>query len=103
MSSELGSEMELGNGTELEVAPPMGGKTVEDEAYEPTYAEAFPPLPTPETSDQPAAPVTGQWVNKLTVKRTTVTQVPMSPASNSSWTNLLLPHCLYICRCFVYQ
>jgi len=83
MSSELSSEMEQGavptsNGDILQdVAGPSmpTSKTLDDEAYEPTYAEAFPPLPTPETADLSAAPVSGQWAVKFSMKRTTVTQV----------------------------
>ena len=83
MSSELSSEMEQGagvptNGDIMEMdgaGPSMPNKTLDDEAYEPTYAEAFPPLPTPETADHTAAPVSGKWAVKFSMRRTTVTQV----------------------------
>jgi len=54
---------------------------VDDEAYEPTYAEAFPPLPPvgPDTVDplQDTA-VSSQWAasaNKMAVRSSAVTQV----------------------------
>ncbi len=52
---------------------------VDEEAYEPTYAEAFPPLPisaTPSAGESAggAAPAQPQW-NKLSMKTSIVTQV----------------------------
>ncbi len=53
--------------------------TVDDEAYEPTYAEAFPPLPAA-SSERTSEPVSNrqapapQW-KKLSLKTSTVTQV----------------------------
>jgi hypothetical protein len=57
--------------------------TVDDEAYEPTYAEAFPPLPLPgvesgelctEVQPIPATPWSGT-INKMAVRSTVKTQV----------------------------
>ena len=66
-------------------APAVAGEvpvTVDDEAYEPTYAEAFPPLPLSE-ADPPADPsravastVSNHWANnKFAMRTSTVTQV----------------------------
>ena len=56
---------------------------VEDEAYEPTYAEAFPPLRAPEVGESsvagPSSPksisVENPWSNKMSLRSSTVTQV----------------------------
>jgi len=54
--------------------------TVDDEAYEPTYAEAFPPLPTTssfDTVDQDPA-VGNKWAaaaNKMALRSSVITQV----------------------------
>ena len=58
---------------------------VDDEAYEPTYAEAFPPLPaSPDTVDplQDAA-ASSKWAaatNKMAVRASAITQVNSSHA-----------------------
>ena len=54
-------------------------KTVDDQAYEPTYAEAFPPLMTSEGGSI-SPPPTGEqqpnkWNKKMTLRSSTVTQV----------------------------
>ncbi len=51
--------------------------TVDDEAYEPTYAEAFPPLPAVSTADrgEPATHAPAPQWKKLSLKTSTVTQV----------------------------
>lgn len=54
--------------------------TVDDEAYTPTYAEAFPPLRTPveqSNGDRPegAGPLYNQWASKMSVRSSTTTQV----------------------------
>ena len=60
-------------------------QTVDDEAYEPTYAEAFPPLPPHDEAEQLIEPevithTPNQWHNnnnqiKMAVKSSVVTQV----------------------------
>ena len=56
--------------------PPEDHHNVDDEAYEPTYAEAFPPLPVPVGEPVKGPPVTNnQWKNRLAMKTSTVTQV----------------------------
>ena len=51
--------------------------TVDDEAYEPTYAEAFPPLPVANASDrgEPTSQAPAPQWKKLSLKTSTVTQV----------------------------
>jgi len=54
--------------------------TVDDEAYEPTYAEAFPPLPiVSDTVDPlPHQAATNKWTaaaNKMAVRSSVITQV----------------------------
>ena len=51
--------------------------TVDDEAYEPTYAEAFPPLPVANTTErgEPATKAPAPQWKKLSLKTSTVTQV----------------------------
>lgn len=49
------------------------GMSTEDEAYVCNYTDAFPPLPAGEKGN--AAPVSGQWSNKFTVKTSKCTQV----------------------------
>ena len=51
--------------------------TVDDEAYEPTYAEAFPPLPAANATDrgEPTSQAPAPQWKKLSLKTSTVTQV----------------------------
>ena len=56
---------------------------VDDEAYEPTYAEAFPPLPvTPDTVDPlQDTTVSNRWAtaaNKMALRASVITQVSSS-------------------------
>jgi len=54
--------------------------TVDDEAYEPTYAEAFPPLPVVSDAVEPVPQQAGsnKWsaaANKMAVRFSVITQV----------------------------
>jgi len=67
-------DMELDNHNDHQCA------TVNDEAYEPTYAEAFPPLPTaPDTVDSwHDQAVSNKWAadaNRMALRSSVITQV----------------------------
>ena len=79
----MSSEIAANTTAVAEGLPSSGslGTTVDDEAYEPTYAEAFPPLPITE-ADQPTdvvaappAPVNKWTKNMFALRTSTVTQV----------------------------
>jgi len=58
--------------------------TIDDEAYEPTYAEAFPPLPASLDAVDPLqdTAVSSKWAaaNRMAVRSSVITQVKSLPA-----------------------
>ena len=69
-------------------APLEDYHTVDDEAYTPTYAEAFPPLRTSASVEQGAGdqvksepasnPLYSQWASKMSVRSSMTTQVSLT-------------------------